>query len=204
MADNGPRGYVPPVDNAEKRLQKEVEYAVKAVAHSGGAKYLGFYDERGRQLATAKLQALKITGYQYYGGFEGAERVMLCVFEDINELHFPLEAVYICPDFGDTLTHRDYLGAAMGAGLRREDIGDIAVGPKGAVVYVKTAVVPVLQQGLTQVGKRNVTLQLAAGDVPQAQSDAKECTANVASLRLDAVLASFLNTSRTKAAELVA
>ena len=73
-------------------------------------------------------------GLHRFGGYGDAERQMLVYlpeYMDEESLYWDdspvacLRAVYY---EGDSLTHRDFLGALMGAGVARETVGDICVG----------------------------------------------------------------------------
>ena len=51
--------------------------------------------------------------------------------------------------------HRDYLGAILGLGIRREWVGDILVQEHGAYVFCLPSVAPALLE-LEQVGRTGV------------------------------------------------
>ena len=79
----------------------------------------------------------------FYGGFEEAERTVavflpeyidaadsdeLRAYFDENPADNPLSVIRLEKDkFSPALSHRDYLGALMGLGIRRETTGDITV-----------------------------------------------------------------------------
>ena len=84
----------------------------------------------------------------YYGGYSEAERktaVFIPSFYSVTEDSLeeflntngynPLELIYIKKDKFTTLTHRDYLGALMGLGLKREVLGDIIVNDSGCSFF---------------------------------------------------------------------
>ena len=59
-----------------------------------------------------------------------AERVVAGFGEDLNDEKFPIVCVCAKPliqKFADELTHRDFLGALMNLGIKRELVGDIIV-----------------------------------------------------------------------------
>ena len=71
--------------------------------------------------------------FELVGGFDAAER-RLVIFgsEDSCGYQFepPIKVVKIEPvskKFSDALTHRDFLGAIMSLGIKREVLGDIVV-----------------------------------------------------------------------------
>ena len=105
---------------------------------------------------------------------------------------------------GRPLTHGDYLGALMGLGVRRSVIGDILVSENGADIIVLKEMADYLLQNLVSAGKASITaseIELSELRVPE--TERKEFSDTVASLRLDAVLASAFRLSRGKAAEAI-
>ena len=96
--------------------------------------------------------------------------------------------------------HRDYLGAILGLGVRREWVGDILVQDHGAYVFCLPSVAPALLE-LEQVGRTGVkaaAVELAAVPVPERK--VRPVTFTVQSARLDAVVSVMFRLSRTSAA----
>ena len=96
--------------------------------------------------------------------------------------------------------HRDYLGAILGLGIRREWVGDILVQEHGAYVFCLPSVAPALL-GLEHVGRTGVkaaAVELAAVPVPERK--VRPVTFTVQSARLDAVVSGMFRLSRTSAA----
>lgn len=96
--------------------------------------------------------------------------------------------------------HRDYLGAVLGLGIRREWVGDIRISGSRAWIFCLKSVEGVLT-GLDRVGRYTVR---AAGcpleSVPPEDVRIETLTFTVQSLRLDAVTAGLFRLSRTAAA----
>ncbi|MDL2325239.1 YlmH/Sll1252 family protein [Ruminococcaceae bacterium OttesenSCG-928-A16] len=198
------------MNEQEKLVGRKVADAVKAVSHSGVSRYLGFFNLREAELATAELNRQKWQAYAFYGGFEGAERTMLCIFDETDAAsalphNFPFVAVLAKLGAAQqtTLTHRDYLGAVLGAGVKRECVGDIINTDDGTVLLLQRTMLPFLQEQLTQVGRASI--ELVECDLPTIKSPAPQDveTASVSSLRADAVLAAMLNLNRAGAAAII-
>lgn len=196
--------YIPPTGADEKMLVRRVLDAVKTLQHTGNVQFLGFFDDRQQQLASAALQSSQFENYLYSGGLEGAERLMLCVFEDLKQANFPITLLQIEAPSPEKLTHRDYLGSILGTGIKRSCVGDIYPNGTGALVLVQNHIAAFLQEQLTQIGRQDVRVYLASAEeaVPQEQR-VIVCSANVPSLRLDAVLSALLHSSRSAAAMLI-
>lgn len=195
---------MPAATAEEKLLQRRVQDALRAVMGSGFARCTGFLSERERQLAVAVLNREGWTGFVFDGGFEGAERQMLCVFEDNTDIDFPLAFAMIeLPGGEKGLTHRDFLGAVLGCGIDRACVGDILLTDGGAAVALQAAVLQHIEGQLTSVGRAPARVQRLDG-MPAAQAgQGAEKRCSVASLRLDAVLAAALDLPRGRAAALV-
>ena len=90
----------------------------------------------------------------------------------------------------------------MGAGCKREALGDIVFVPEGAQFVVEKALVNYLTGNLTQIGAAPVTLtEIAKEDLLQKEEKVKVINATVADLRLDAVAAAGYGVSRSRMAD---
>ena len=127
-----------------------------------------------------------------HGGGEGCERraafflPFYLTAEDFDPAEH-LRAVHFSAPFGAP-GHRDYLGAILGLGIRREWVGDILVQDHGAYVFCLPSVAPALLE-LEQVGRTGVkaaAAELAAVPVPERK--VRPVTFTVQSARLDAVV----------------
>lgn len=75
------KGFVPPVNEQERVVQKRVADAVKAVCHTGMSKHTGFLNSREIELAQAELNRQRWEYCSFEGGYTEAERRVLSVFE---------------------------------------------------------------------------------------------------------------------------
>ena len=152
----------------------------------------------------------------YYGGYGDSERqIALYVpkFYDIadidkflreNEEDNPLCIVRLKKDKFTTLSHRDYLGAIMGLGLKREMVGDIKVTDMGADVFCLKSSADYICDNLKKSGRGSVSGEILPIDSFCSADDKYELLfTTVSSLRLDGVIAAFFNLSRSTAAEMV-
>lgn len=141
-----------------------------------------------------------------FGGYEDAERQMAGFAparETLQETDFPMTALEIRWPRQSAPRHRDLLGSVMGLGVKRQCLGDIVFLEERAYLFVENAVASHIALSLTQAGrsslKANVAESLHTLNAPVGQ-DRRD---TVASLRLDALVASGLNLSREKAAALI-
>ena len=143
------------------------------------------------------------------GGFEAAERKRLLLspaWEDADDMDNHIHYILIKPtDKKETsLGHRDYLGAIMNLGIKREKIGDILVQEREAYAMVDESLTNYLCQQLERVGHSKVVTEKINGAVlslPESEPLQINCT--IPSLRLDAVLAAACKISRSDAVTLI-
>lgn len=140
------------------------------------------------------------------GGYDDAERTVLIFLPDYIEEYdaeedSPLAVIRASIDKkAKPLTHRDYLGALMGLGIKRECIGDILVRDDGADIAVLEEIKDFLLLNLVQAGKTSLSVSEAAvSDIKLPEQKVKTRTDTVASLRLDNVLPTAFGGSRTTA-----
>lgn len=145
-----------------------------------------------------------------FGGYEGAERQMLIFLPEYldRDALFAEDGPLVClrADFfdGDTPSHRDFLGALMGAGIARETIGDICVGKGQCDFFVTAEIAPYLLQNFTGAGRTKVHLQsVPLREVAVAEPETREIRDTVASVRLDSVISSGFRIGRSAAAQYV-
>ncbi len=152
----------------------------------------------------------------YYGGYDDSERQIaifvpkfyefdhISDFLKCNEEDNPLCIVRLKKDKFTTLSHRDYLGAIMGLGLKREMVGDIKVTDEGADVFCLKSSAEYICENLKKSGRGSVTGEILSVEAFNSAEDKYEmCFTTVSSLRLDGVIAAFFNLSRSTAAETV-
>lgn len=142
------------------------------------------------------------------GGFEGAERRIVCFvpswMEELPEDLFAYLHVSPCaPKFAEALTHRDYLGALMGLGIRREMTGDISVDGNSAHLIVLPEVAELILEEYTEVKHTAVRTERENAEDFRMTVHTEPKEINTASLRVDGMLSAVWNLSRSAAKELL-
>jgi RNA-binding protein YlmH len=157
-----------------------------------------------REEAEAVLRWENGVRFNSFGGYSRAERRRLVIYPDyyIVETLEPALAFLALTITGPAeLTHRDYLGALLGLGIKREKLGDLLVGPTGCQAVVTPELAEYLRLNLTEVGNRKTVVELIEPEqlnLPERRE--KVIRTTVASLRLDALAALGFGDSRTKMA----
>ena len=145
-----------------------------------------------------------VAGLYFWGGYPSAERKMLVYLPDYLEESYLEEAPAVCirATFyeGDSPTHRDFLGALMGAGIARETVGDILVSKGICDFFITEEITPYILQNFECAGRAKVKLQqIPLSDVAVPTPETKEIRDTLASLRLDSVISFGFRVSRTVA-----
>ena len=163
-----------------------------------------------RELEMARFLFGEEEGLHSFGGYGDAERKMLVYLPDYLEADALYEedspCVCLRAEFyqGDTLSHRDFLGALMGAGIGRETLGDICVGKEHCDFFVTREIAPYILQNFLSAGRAKLSLrQIPLGDADIPQPEVKEIKDTMASLRLDSVISSGFRIGRSLASQYV-
>ncbi len=175
-----------------------------------------FLDMRQRSIAEKLLQYKQNVKYGFYGGFEDASRVIAVFLPEYIETdvvtHFeenpednPLVVLRgILSKGSPELSHRDYLGALMGLGIKREMTGDILVRPDGADIIVMREIASFIQMHMEKAGRARIDFkEVPVRELIIPEVRIKEMIESVASLRLDNVISAVFNLSRSKAVEAI-
>ena len=149
-------------------------------------------------------------GLYTFGGYPEAERKMLVFLPDYLEESALMEedSPVVCLRCSfyqqDSPSHRDFLGALMGAGIGRETVGDICVGKGSCDFFVTAEIAPYILQSFTSAGRTRVHVQripLTEASIPA--PEVKEIRDTLASLRLDSVISSGFRIGRSLAGQYV-
>lgn len=164
-----------------------------------------------RELEMTRFLFGEQPGLYPFGGYVDAERKMLCYLpEYLDEdslMNDDSPVVCLRAEFyeGDTPTHRDFLGALMGAGIARETVGDICVGKGWCDFFVTEEIAPYLLQNFTNAGRTKFHLSaIPLNDANIPEPEVKVIKDTLASMRLDGVVSSGFRISRSLAAQAIA
>lgn len=123
------------LDGDAALLISHIADMMKICEKSFSPRFSGFLSES-ESVAAEKFLAYMGTGeYRFFGGYEGAQRLMLCVYPEYcqpEEGDFPLRVIRFDSRGASSLTHRDYLGSLMSLGIERSRTGDIVCDENGA------------------------------------------------------------------------
>ncbi|MBS3942776.1 MAG: photosystem II S4 domain protein [Dethiobacter sp.] len=195
----------PPLTEAEKKWRQEFIRKLQSVGDCGFE--TAFLDPLQLELAQEALKDFQELSYTIFGGYPTAERAILRIFPAKQHGSLPEAAALAVTGLFDegALSHRDFLGAVLGLGLRRDQVGDILLLPEGgAIIFVLKAKAEFICARLTQVGSISVDCSVTdPGRLSLPMEAGREISGTVASTRLDAVLALGFGLSRSRAVLLI-
>ena len=175
--------------------------------------YSYFLDVRQRSLVESFCQGRKQNQIFFWGGYEDAERTVCFflpwyeqkdTFAPEQHQDLPLSLLRITSKGDQGLSHRDYLGALMGLGIKRELVGDILVSSHGCDMIVFRKVVPYLMANFTKAGRVSLEIkELPFASIALGERRCSEERMSVSSLRLDVIVAAVFHLSRGNAVEAI-
>ncbi len=191
--------------NTDVELLKKRFAELARRADNGG--YFTFTDFLGllEQSAFNEIRRTLPTEYTVFGGFEGAERVMIRFGSEAEigyAAPFPIRTILIKPrseKFAEPLSHRDFLGALMNLGIERECLGDIVIINNRAYLFAAEEISPFILSSLERVRNTDVVAQECEleGDFTPYKTETRQI--QISSERLDAVIAKTFHLSREDA-----
>ena len=180
----------------------------EAAAKSRKFRLTEFLDPYGSEIAETAASVYEGLSVVFDGGYAGAERRRAAfvhgdfpgtVSFEITALKASWNGEYC------RLTHRDVLGALLGAGIDRAVTGDILLQGVSATILLDRKIEPFVRAQLTQIGAAGITLEAASlEEIAPREERCKEIKATVASLRVDSVAAAGFGSSRSKIADDIA
>lgn len=173
--------------------------------------HTGFLSPQERACVEGLLHAVGRPRHVFWGGFEGAERTLCALLPDWQGADGwqdgagPVCALRVSYPEDAPLTHRDFLGAILGLGIRREKVGDLLVRRGICDVLLLNEVEEFLLLHLERAGRTRLTLTpLPLSRLSPKEPELRRVSDTVAALRLDAVVAASFSLSRSKAVDLIA
>ena len=155
------------------------------------------------------MEEERFRDFSMFGGAVGCMRE-IARFGNVEgigyELSYPILTVRVKPllqKFADELTHRDFLGALMNLGIKREKIGDIIIRNNEGYIFVIDTIADYVVENLTKIKHTNVSAAIVDVMDAEISYDKKSSEVLVPSLRIDAIIAKKCNLSRSKVLDIM-
>jgi len=198
----------------DKILLAQVSDKIEMCENKNKIEYTNFLDLAQIELVQNYIDKLKIENYISYGGYEQSERKLFVIYpEKFNSTVVEKNLVSIVkivriqlPDeLKGKYAHRDYLGAIIKLGVKREKVGDIIVDNDGADIIVDKDISKFLLEnlsGLTRFSKSEITIE-EIDNLRTVEVRREEREIIVSSLRMDNVISELARCSRNKALDII-
>jgi Uncharacterized conserved protein, contains S4-like domain len=189
--------------NENEKLLISRLYGLVTKASQGLGGYSDFLDLRQQDLARAAAVNGENIAWELVGGYDEAERKRLLVspsWETRTESNIACLKISHKEFSGQSIDHRDYLGAIMNLGLKREKLGDIVLQQKMAFIFADHDIADYICSQLIRVRHCMVSAEIVEiSDFVYQPSHLATLQVNLPSLRLDAAIAAVYNLSRGQA-----
>lgn len=194
-------------ESEDKLFLKRLDEYISRVQNRSEVIVSDFWDTHQQSLAE---DILKLSGakYFFFGGFAEAERCRMVLYPDYLEADETIAEIIALDLKGNfsytTVGHRDYLGALLSLGVKREKFGDILVREDGAYIFLAEDIASYVLSNLPKVKGVSLKAQIIPlSELIIPEGDKKEMDITCVSLRIDAVTAQGFNLSRSQCAELL-
>jgi len=142
--------------------------------------------------------------FRYYGGFEESEYQIVLIlpsFLEYEEIEFPITLLE-----SDNLgfTHREVLGTLMSLGIKREVVGDIVIYDSKIYIFALKSISEYIYLNLNKISRKKVEFKIKnVSEFKYIEKEFEILNRTVSSLRLDSVLSSAFNMSRSEASKYI-
>ena len=189
-------------DKDQILIMRKILDKIERVFYKHSLEVTDFLDPYQRRLAYSFLNKFLELSYHEEGGYSEAERKAIIIYPsylDLYDIENYISAIRIEGKFKfNELSHRDYLGALMALGIKREKIGDIIVSEKQGIIVLHKEILDYVLFNFKEIGKEKIeATEISLKDVIKGKTEYKEISTTVASLRLDGIISSAFNISRS-------
>ncbi len=186
----------------DEQLKRRLDELAARAARTGQPCFTDFLSPAEMEWAYASSRRQRVN-VSFQGGYGDAERRIGCFWEDEGPQAYPFSALALTWPHQSAPGHRDVLGSVMGLGLKRALIGDIVLEKDRGYLFVQSQMAGHIAQTLTSAGRIKLQVHFSDGLPALEPPKGTEMHETVASLRLDAVVASGFHLSRTDATGLI-
>lgn len=200
----------------DKLLVSKLLDKIEFVEKRNSVENTDFLDIHQRGILERVLKIVKYKNYMIYGGYENAERTMIILYPEKLETVFEnnyfdynniLQVIRIIlpNEMRGKYSHRDYLGAVIKVGIKREKVGDIIVSLDGADIIATKEMASYLTTSLselTRFSKSNFEMHKIE-ELNIAPPKTEIINIIVPSMRMDSIVSEMIRTSRSKAMEYI-
>ncbi len=146
--------------------------------------------------------------YCLYGGYNNSEYKVIAIYPEYlreEDIEFPISLLQVeTTNKNYEPSHRDVLGSLMGLGIKRDIVGDIVIVDKLIQIFVLTSMEPYISANLEKISRNSCEVKnVDLVDFIEVEEEFKVKSDTVKSLRLDSIIASGFNLSRSDALKMI-
>jgi RNA-binding protein YlmH len=194
-------------DRSQKGDKEKMVYLLNKILQTKKSSCSAFTDflNPDEQMLVSRLCIENGMKVVFYGGKGEFERAIGVISDDTYEEDIPVDVIKITGNFKfEKLNHRDYLGTILSLGIKREKVGDINLYEDGAEIWVIRDISSFICQNLSKIKHTGIKASIISmEDSRERIQDFKPIKINIASFRLDSIIAALTGFSRNQAAEYI-
>lgn len=192
--------YTKHIKNDEKKFEmRKLLDKIELVMKNHSFESTDFLDPYERLLARSILNRFTDISYTEFGGTSNAERQAIFIYPfylDEKTIDFNLSYLRVKGEI-DGLTHKDFLGALLNLGIKRQKTGDILIHNEFTDIILKEEISNYVMQNLEKVGNKRVSITyIRKEDLLEPIIKYNEISKFIPSMRIDSFLSSVYNISR--------
>ena len=194
--------------NDEKVFIDSCQQWKESVERTYAPKLTTFLTPREQQILALIIGKNEDCQLAFFGAHESAERKRALLYPNYFEPKsedFEVALLEIAYNHKfHSLRHQQILGTMMSLGIKREKFGDVLISEQQAQVIVSKDIADYVALHISKIGQAGVTLtERELSEVMIVQDVWQEKTVTSSSMRIDNVLSSMTNLSRSKAQEYI-
>lgn len=189
-------------------LKARIQELAKASYQQNRYTFTSFLTPAELTVVDELAKELSYIDFETFGGHEICERQMVRFGSPRSlgyEEPYPIVVLLIEPlmeKFAEELGHRDYLGAVMNLGIKREILGDIIIKGKSAYLFCEDEIADYIITNLDKVRHTNVKVSRMEGEIDALKKELHDMEVLVSAPRFDAIVAAVSKLSRSEAQQL--
>ena len=184
-------------DSSDQYFASHIMDLFDQVDGGHGVRWTSFCDVHQAEIVMRISNAYNVYVHKF-GGWDDAERILYRIspYENFS-YNIPISAILL--ESYNALSHRDILGAVLGLGIKRDQVGDIIQTQDGFVIFIKQPANQLILNDLKKVGREAVvTREIDLSCIGEPIRNFKTITGTVKSLRLDSIVSLCTGCSREK------
>ncbi|WP_051531029.1 RNA-binding protein [Clostridiisalibacter paucivorans] len=195
-------------DKSQLFMARRVLDKIEQVLNNHVIENTDFLDPYQRKICYSFLNRFYDMKYHEDGGYLEAERKSIIIYPDYISREYIERYISVIRIDGNfkfnDVSHRDYLGALMGLGIKREKIGDIIVHDDFGQIIVDKDIKDFIILSLKAIGKESVDCsEILPSDIVNSKEEFRIIMSTIASLRLDNLLSAGYKVSRTQSSNII-